>query len=207
MEWSSDYSCRVKAIDEDHQMLFKVIGRLARYHKEGGTSHQFQTAIDSLIRYVDEHFEREERFLRRVGYPHFSEHKKQHEHLKKLVRRLQEMHETEPDEVDVDKVLVFLEDWLKTHILREDMRYVPYLSGEKESGPPIEIGSADNPERQTVSVTVLADKVYLSTEFAELVNGGGEVALAVGDAVHKLAEKKFSEMWKEADKLFRKERG
>jgi len=204
MKWSPEYSCRVKAIDEDHQMLFSVVERLGRHQKENGTPQQFQAAIDALVRYVDEHFEREERFLRRVGYPHFAEHKEQHENVRQLVRRLQEMHEVEPDEVDFSKVLTFLEDWLKTHILREDMRYVPYLSGEKESGPPIEVGSAENPERQSITVSVLTNKVYLINEFADLINGGGEVALAVEDAVHRLAEKKFADMWREADKLFRK---
>jgi len=121
-----------------------------------------------------------------------------------LIRRLQEMYEAEPEQVDLSKVLIFLDKWLKSHILREDMRYVPYLSGKKPSGSPIEIGSAENPQRQVLNVAVLSDKVYLVNEFVDLVNGGGDVALAVEDAVHKLAERKFSSLWKKADQLFRK---
>jgi len=204
MKWRPEYSCRVKAIDEDHQMLFNVVGQLNDYHLRGGTSYHIQTAINSLVRYVDEHFEREERFLRRVGYPHFAEHKQQHEEMRRLIRRLQEMYEAEPDHVDLAKVVIFMDKWLKSHILREDMKYVPYLSGKKSGGVPIEVGSTENPERQVLNVTVLSDKVYLVNEFVDLVNGGGDVALAVEDAVHKLAERKFSSLWKKADQLFRK---
>lgn len=207
MEWSPEYSCRIKAIDQDHQMLFETVGRLSRYHRDGATEQQLQSAIRSLVRYVDEHFEREERFLRRVGYPHFLEHKKQHEHFRLLIRRLQEIFDVEPETVDVGKVRDFLEEWLKTHILREDMKYVPYLSGQKPAGEPIKVGSAENPERQNLTVAVVTDKAYLVNEFVDLVNGGGDVALAVEDAVHKLAERKFSRVWEKADGLFRKQRG
>ena len=88
--WSADFEIGISAIDTDHQMLFNTIKQLGEHISEAQNPERISATINSLLLYVDEHFEREERFLRRAGYPGFAAHKMEHDRFRDSIFSLHE---------------------------------------------------------------------------------------------------------------------
>jgi hemerythrin-like metal-binding protein len=84
------------------------------------------TILKNLVQYTREHFSREEGLMIQAHYPHYLQHKAEHD---KLIAEVVELvRELETSKVLLStKLLDFLRDWLKSHILSSDKKYTVYL--------------------------------------------------------------------------------
>lgn len=124
IQWTEALSVKVSEMDNDHRVLIDLINQLASAEKIGNRRIA-ESVLDELLNYTIDHFNREEQFLLETGYPApaLAAHKQQHASFTETVQdiRWQYLHGFRPT---INKeVLLFLRDWLKKHILVEDMKY------------------------------------------------------------------------------------
>lgn len=196
-EWSASLETGIRQIDEDHQKLFEVVNRLESQVAAGTGEKKISATIESLRLYVEEHFYREERYMKTVGYPGFEQHRRSHVHLCGLILCLRDIHREQPECVDADKVLQFLEEWLLAHVMKQDMDYVPYLTGDAlPSAPPPETTD------ETVSVTVPSERNLLIRQVACALREGGTTAQVLEEAINDVIGGKSRRLREEARVLF-----
>lgn len=138
IEWTEDLSLGVETLDGQHKDLVLLIDAAYRSVLEGGPDAAARDRdapeADALIRdmktYALDHFVLEEGYMRRLGYPRLGEHAFMH---KEFLRRVAELER--PDTVLDRKVdvFLFLADWLRTHILREDLHFGDYARARASS--------------------------------------------------------------------------
>lgn len=124
--WDKKYSVSIPWVDEQHKKIIFAINRLAEAMDGGRYSQTIGQILDSLVEYAMTHFTDEEQMLARHHYPALLEHRWQHQAYINQVRNLQDRLRVGEENLS-PKVLEFLKDWLATHILVEDMKYVEFL--------------------------------------------------------------------------------
>ncbi|MDD4732231.1 MAG: bacteriohemerythrin [Desulfovibrio sp.] len=126
IQWSEDMNVGLEPLDEQHKDLVLLMDAAYRAALDD-TGRTDDLRVQALIRdmrdYALDHFTLEEEYMRRIGYPRREEHAFLH---KEFVRRVSEIER--PDSLRDRRVdvFLFLADWLRTHILREDMEFGDY---------------------------------------------------------------------------------
>lgn len=127
-EWKTEYSVGNKTLDTQHQRLLKLCKRISDYQCDCTKSsiETFHAILNDLHFYAEKHFEIEEDVLRRIGYPHLNDQKKDHDgYCERLVGfMLSAMN----GDIDKSSLQVYLEKWWIDHILISDMQYRSYLT-------------------------------------------------------------------------------
>ncbi len=186
--WSDEYSVGIRSIDMDHQGLFIEMNDLKDAVEHNRGDRIIGNTIDNLVRYVHDHFEREERMMRVYRYPGYRRHKEAHDKLAGQVYAIQKLYDCDASTVDLDKMVEFLRGWLMRHILGSDMDYAPYLKGtnrfESDPGDDAEEIRGSHKGMKIVRVEVPTEKVDDIIRFASYLagNGRGTDALAPGPA-------------------------
>lgn len=122
IQWTEEMSVKVPHLDNDHRFLIALINQLASAEKIGNRRIA-ESVLDELINYTLDHFQREELFLEKMGYPDLSKHKRLHNSFTEVIQdiRWQYLHGFRP-KIN-NEILLFLRNWLSKHILVEDMKY------------------------------------------------------------------------------------
>lgn len=128
--WSDEYSVGVKLIDNDHRELFETVNELHAEIESTPSPQKMREITDRLTRYAQEHFEREEHLMAEYHYPHLTQHRQRHHDFIRMVYAIRKIELECPDRLDPQRLLDFLEGWLRRHILKEDKDYVPALRGD-----------------------------------------------------------------------------
>jgi len=132
-EWKSSFELGVNAIDDEHRDLFDRAGRLHAVVEQGNMT-QCAVIADEILVAAQRHFENEEAFLERVGYPDRSGHKVFHEQLRAQVQELRTLCGAGADMPDVwacyAAVLAFLID----DVVGGDIKFKSYLIEHGYSG-------------------------------------------------------------------------
>ncbi len=128
-EWFEKYKIGVPLIDADHLNLFVEVARFNEHLQSGMSAEALGKSLNFLDKYVGAHFAREEMLMREKSYPHYTQHKTLHLHLKKVVFAVRRVFQTDMDKVDKEKLNQFLHNWLVEHILKVDIKLVPYVNG------------------------------------------------------------------------------
>jgi hemerythrin-like metal-binding protein len=129
MTWNDSYSVKVRAIDEEHKQLFKMVNNLYDAMKSGQGSVVVGKVLEQLIRYTRTHFANEEDAMAEVDYPEFLSHVAVHRELTQKVEELSVKVKGGALGVSVE-VMDFLQRWLTDHIMHMDQKYVPYLAAQ-----------------------------------------------------------------------------
>lgn len=201
-EWSVDFEVGIGAIDQDHQTLFNAIRQLGEKINAGRGAGRIKATINSLLLYVDEHFEREERFMLRAGYPGYDSHKIEHDRFRDSIFSLRDFHEMNPEGVDAQKIVSFLEEWLLNHILKIDVLYAPYLIGEKQGDPKILEKGQEEKHIENIQIACPADKEEHVKDFISLISHRTEEGVLVEAAVEKITQVQKTRREKKAKLLF-----
>ena len=133
VQWRDEFSVGDQHIDEQHLVLMDTINQLASAESLNN-HHCVLMIIDELASYASFHFDYEEGLMERCGYPDLANHKKIHRAFVTWVNTLRDNYFKFGKRPLGDEVLAYLRDWLSRHILGEDQRYRPYLSG---AGAPV----------------------------------------------------------------------
>ncbi|MEN6628887.1 MAG: bacteriohemerythrin, partial [Sulfuricella sp.] len=122
IQWTEEMSVKVPHLDNDHRFLIALINQLASAEKIGNRRIA-ESVLDELINYTLDHFQREDLFLEKMGYPDLSKHKRLHNSFTEVIQdiRWQYLHGFRP-KIN-NEILLFLRNWLSKHILVEDMKY------------------------------------------------------------------------------------
>ena len=128
MKWDDSLLVGIDKFDAQHKNFFHILDKLEGIEEPGKEA--IAEAIDSLIRYVTEHFHEEESLMLSLGYPGYEEHMVEHHKLMEKAQRLYaEMDSGCPPAAA--KLKRVLEDWIRDHIISVDQAYVPFF---KEKG-------------------------------------------------------------------------
>jgi hemerythrin len=124
--WDTSYSVGVKELDDQHQELLSLVGKLyAAMNQEKGKG-AIIGALGDLIEHKRSHFATEERLMACCGYPGYTKHKSEHEALLQNLLEFQGRYLTGRADLN-EQVLSVMENWISEHILSADQKYVPFL--------------------------------------------------------------------------------
>jgi hemerythrin-like metal-binding protein len=140
-------SVGVDLIDSDHQALIALINELhdaLEDAREDAVADDNSPALrhdifDRLLDYIELHFVREEAVMKVCDYPDFRKHQVEHERFTHQTRYIRDRYMRGEETEAAEKLLVFLKNWLRHHILVEDMAYRSLVEGNEEA-----IDMADN---------------------------------------------------------------
>ncbi|WP_243374350.1 bacteriohemerythrin [Geotalea sp. SG265] len=129
ISWNQGLSVSVKQFDDQHKKLIDLINTLHDAMKTGKGKDVLGDILQSLVSYTKSHFAAEELLMQRHGYEGYEKHKKEHNLLVMQVADIQKkLNEGAP--VLTQTVMLFLKDWLSTHIQGEDRKYSPFFNGK-----------------------------------------------------------------------------
>lgn len=124
--WTDDLLTGNSLVDHQHQNLFKMIATLHKCIAEEAPRDQLAQSLESLGRYVISHFAAEELLMQDSNYPDFIQHKNLHSDLEhKINFYLDQFHKRK--EIDLVSLIEFTSQWLKIHVLTEDMKIVKWI--------------------------------------------------------------------------------
>lgn len=122
MEWKPEYSVGEITLDNDHKIIIKLINRFDYAFSVEVTDNLMESVLDELIDYTKHHFEKEEEYMRMIGYPDLKEHQRSHQVLEKQLDDLYEKFHNGNTE-SAAQISEFLATWLADHILKTDQAY------------------------------------------------------------------------------------
>lgn len=125
-EWNDSYSVEIKSIDDDHKELFRIINNLFDAISHGKSIDILSELLLHLLDYTKKHFKREEMFFSTTNYSETLEHKIQHEYFIERIEDLKKRFDDGDVHVSIE-LIKFLSDWLISHILISDKRYMTHL--------------------------------------------------------------------------------
>ncbi|MDR2177102.1 MAG: bacteriohemerythrin [Treponema sp.] len=135
IEWQRTYSTGISFFDEQHKEFISLINELHTARQMGWK--QSQTAFMQVIRYAMRYFQtdlkNEEQIMERVGYPEYKAHKREHAvFLKRILD--QAMAFKEGRKTDSKEFVLFLRDWILSHVCIRDRKLGLYLVKLKKEG-------------------------------------------------------------------------
>lgn len=126
--WRDEYNTGIREVDEQHKRLVKLINDLHLAMQDGKGKDVLGGILDQLVDYTKVHFRSEETMLMRQGYAGLGSHQKIHSNLTDQVIALRDKYRSGSLTLTM-QTMTFLKDWLRNHILIEDMKYVTALKG------------------------------------------------------------------------------
>jgi hemerythrin-like metal-binding protein len=125
-EWNDQLTTGIAIIDEQHRKLVGLVNELHEAMRNRKAKDVVDHVLKELGDYTVYHFSVEEKAFEKFGYPQRAEHKKNHAELIGQLGVLTQKQARGELAISID-VLDFLTKWVKDHIMKEDMKYVPFL--------------------------------------------------------------------------------
>jgi len=129
--WGPEYRIGQAVIDAQHRELFAAVNEFARVVRGAKTGAQALRISAFLRRYVEEHFETEERVMREAGYPLLDVQQQQHARFARDFSKLEvELHETLTARRTflLFRVQLLVVDWLAHHTMKADRHFGRFLA-------------------------------------------------------------------------------
>jgi hemerythrin-like metal-binding protein len=122
LRWSAAMSVENEALDHDHRCIVALVNQLASpLNREDRQVQEF--VLDELLGYTVTHFAREEEYMRRIGYADGDRHHCIHAALIKQLTQIRSHFLADTQGIG-EMVWTFAAEWLQSHIMHEDMKYV-----------------------------------------------------------------------------------
>jgi len=125
--WNDSFSVGVELMDHHHQQLARLINRLSEHTSETLNSEAVTDILDALVRYAEYHFREEEALLAQVNYRELENHRQEHLQFCEIIAET--CYDAAHGIVGARELYSYLTRWWRNHILHEDMKYKPVLSG------------------------------------------------------------------------------
>lgn len=123
MKWTEDLRIGCEKVDIQHQELCHMVLQL---EQNSGTG--ISEAMKFIVDYTRHHFSEEEKLMQNISYPGFESHKILHNELiEKVISFLQQLKAGKL--IKKEDLLVFLNDWIKDHIIQEDKKIGIFFKG------------------------------------------------------------------------------
>lgn len=126
IKWSDDLSVEIEIIDLQHQQLIAMINALNDAMRLGKGKDVADKIIEGLVDYTRTHFDTEERYFTKFGYPYTAQHVKEHIEFIQKAAKFQIDFASGKLTLSTD-IINFLSDWLREHIQGTDKKYVGFF--------------------------------------------------------------------------------
>jgi len=127
LRWSDKYSVGNEMIDVQHKMLFSIVNELSEHITSGDGLDIIEDTLEKMSIYALMHFRTEEDLLFKANYDELNKHKAYHEDFKKEILHATQNVISNKHMDTVIEVHKFLQNWLTSHILNEDVKYCKHL--------------------------------------------------------------------------------
>lgn len=128
VQWIDDkYSVGIQNIDEQHQMLIKIINEVFEAKTKDLGKVTIAGVLKRMADYAQIHFKDEEALMAEYGYPELEGHREAHQYFITKVGEFNRGFNLDQDTLTED-MLDFLKNWLLKHIMETDKRYGPFLN-------------------------------------------------------------------------------
>jgi len=124
-------SVGVPALDSDHQALLHILNVLDEIRDTPDPDSSFDSVHDSLIAYARYHFAREEQVMEACGFGEIDVHRSEHAAFAQYVGTLTDHRNGGGRAAQAGELLDYLTDWLRHHILIQDMAFKPFVMGRE----------------------------------------------------------------------------
>ncbi len=132
IKWQPQYEIGIKEVDSQHEHLVEVINKVLDANAQNKLNEYFGEAIKELVDYTHYHFNSEESFTKKIGYPNLFEHKAQHKLLiKQLIKILEDL-KAGKQEI-ANKLPSILKKWIIKHVFYHDRLIGLYYKEEKRN--------------------------------------------------------------------------
>ncbi|NOU20061.1 MAG: hemerythrin family protein [Bacteroidales bacterium] len=124
--WTEALSVKVKSIDDQHKKLIDMINDFYDSINKHSNDELILNLINSMKNYTVMHFSTEEKYMLQYKYPHYDQHRVEHQNFVSKVNEFEK-------KVKSGKIIVsyeitsFLKDWLKNHIQDTDKKYSDFF--------------------------------------------------------------------------------
>lgn len=113
-------------VDRQHQELFRLVNELHDGLLAGRKQELLGPTLARLGRYTVDHFATEEKLMAATGYPGYLAHKAKHDALAKKATEIIQGYNSGKLVLTLT-LSQFLADWVRGHILAEDLAMVAFL--------------------------------------------------------------------------------
>ncbi len=131
MHMPEKYLLGCPSIDTQHELIFALANEMVYAQQQGEDSYDLEAIFLSLKGYARTHFQHEESFMQRIGFPGIENHLREH---RALVQRVTALHESFEQASSQDEkreiggtLAVLLRTWLEHHIAEVDRELCRYL--------------------------------------------------------------------------------
>ena len=114
-------------MDEQHKKLIDLINQVYRSLRNNHGREEVNNVLENVLAYAKIHLKDEEALLEKAKYPGFNPHKKIHDKILAKANALKKEFDDGKSTVALD-ILMFLENWLIEHILKEDKKYAAFIN-------------------------------------------------------------------------------
>ncbi|ERP31830.1 bacteriohemerythrin [Chitinivibrio alkaliphilus] len=124
--FTHQFNVGIALFNEEHQKIFNYVNTIHEKIKTNTPLHTLLPLCKEFAQFTQKHFSDEETLMEKEGYPLYSEHSRAHGKLLGKVTEI--IHDLEEGkDLNLFDVLLFLRDWLYTHIMKDDMKYSKFF--------------------------------------------------------------------------------
>jgi hemerythrin len=126
MDWNPHFSVDIDEIDAYQKKMFSLLNDLINLKKNQVDTKEYTNKVSQINDFGKLYFNSEEKLLRKNKYPDFEAHQKaHHQFIRRSISLRKEIAE-DVENLSYD-VIKELREWLFSHILSHDAKYVPFL--------------------------------------------------------------------------------
>ncbi len=127
IQWDDSLRVNIAEIDAQHRKLVGMINELNEAMRMGKGKEILGKTVQGLIEYTQTHFQTEEKYFEKFGYPENAPHKREHAAFTAKVSQFKSAFDAGRAALSVE-VMAFLSDWLQKHIKGSDKKYGSFLN-------------------------------------------------------------------------------
>lgn len=128
IEWTDEFLIGIAELDHEHRSLVVDINRLHRALRVHDSRARIEETLGDILARMQAHFALEESVMKEHAYPHYAEHKAEHEALLDTVTGF--IVRFEKEGVDVGEALeARLDEWIVDHIVTHDRKMSLMVKG------------------------------------------------------------------------------
>ena len=134
VELSSSFELECDLLDQDHKRLVNMVNEIVK-EIDGGNARACKEMVPAFIDLAKRHFDREEAFLNKIGYPDVDQHHEHHHSLDEKMDHMLAFAETAADNElareSLKKELVF---FVMDDIITADMDFKSFIKEKAKAG-------------------------------------------------------------------------
>jgi len=128
IEWTDEFLIGIAELDHEHRSLVVDINRLHRALRAHDERARIEETLGDILARMQAHFALEESVMKEHAYPHYDEHKAEHEALLDTVTGYIVRFEKEGEDVG-GALEARLDEWIVDHIVTHDKKMSLMMKG------------------------------------------------------------------------------